>query len=118
MALEKVDLRKELTNYRYDYKLLQRIDCSKEENKKYAKMMKAGEKLPDGVYPYTFDGGITSTTDFYTIYDPGFSDAEKMEYLMYQKLEMIKFIKGCASFYLITTLISLFILLVYWLGNS
>lgn len=35
MAKEKVDLRQALRSYKFDFALLQRIPCSKEENKVY-----------------------------------------------------------------------------------
>lgn len=51
MAAEKIDLRKQLDSYRYEHKLLQRIPCSRQENKEYAKTHKGRRRAPRGRTP-------------------------------------------------------------------
>ena len=106
MAKEKLDLRDELRQIRFDMNFLQRIDCTKEENKAYSKMIKNGESLPDGVYQYRDSYG-NNIESFYTIFDSGLTDAEKQEYIQYQKLLHIITIKNCVVFFTVLTIISL-----------
>ena len=95
----KKDLQNELLSYRFEFDLLQKIPCSKEDNKKYQKAFKESRVLPEGVYAYEdFDGG-RSETEFYTVYKPHLSESEITEYLTYKKLHLIKTIKNCVVFF-------------------
>ena len=107
MAKEKMDLRNELQQLRFDMNFLQKIDCSKEESKTYKKKLKNGESLPDGVYQYRDSTTGEFIDSFYTVWDPELTDAEKQEYIQYQKLLHIKTIKNCVLFFTVLTIISL-----------
>ena len=117
MAKEKIDLRKEIESYRYEVGLIQKISCSKEDNKKYRQMLKNGEKLPAGIHRYVDVNG-TETNDFYTIYKPDLSKEEINEYLMYKKLSMISTIKNCAVFFVALTVISIIISVIVLLSQT
>lgn len=95
MAKEKINLREELRLYKFDFDLLQKIPCSKQENKKYQKLLKDGGILPEGVFAYVDDSGAASTTEFYTIYETDLNESEISEYLTYKKLSMLRTIKNC-----------------------
>ena len=107
MAKEKMDIKKELQQLRFDMNFLQKIDCTKEENKTYQKLLKNGESLPNGVYQYKDPTTGEYIPSFYTIWDPELTDAEKQEYIQYQELLHIKTIKNCAVFFTVLTIISL-----------
>ena len=107
MAKEKKNLRDELRAYKFEFDLLQKIPCSKQENKEYQKILKGTGVLPEGVYAYIYDTGEASTTEFYTIYQPDLTDAEIVEYLTYKKLSLIKTIKNCAMFFTVLTIIGM-----------
>lgn len=109
MAKEIIDLREELRYHKFEFGLLQKIPCSKEENKEYQQLLKNGESLPDGVFAYVYDNGEVSTTDFYTVYEPQLTEDEIQEYLMYKQLSMIKTIRNCVLFFVILTIISMVI---------
>lgn len=106
MANEKVNLRKVLRYHRFENDLLQKIPCTKQENKEYEQLLKEGGTLPDGVFAYVYDG-ITSTTDFYTVYEADLSESEIREYLTYKQLNMIKTIKNCVLFFTVLTIIGM-----------
>ena len=57
MAKEKINLRNELRLYKFDFDLLQKIPCSKKDNKKYEKLLKDGGVLPEGVFAYGYETG-------------------------------------------------------------
>lgn len=107
MAKEKVNLRDKLRSYKLEFDLLQEIPCSKEENKEYEKLLNNGEPLPDGVYSCVDADGTTSKTEFYTIYESDLSESEKIEYLTYKKLSLLKTIKNCVVFFTILIVIGL-----------
>ena len=107
MAKEKVDLRKELRSYKFEFNLLQKIPCSKQENRNYQKLLKEGKTLPKDVFSYTYQTGETSTTDFYTVYEADLSEAEIAEYLTYKKLSLLRTIKNCAVFFTILAVIGI-----------
>lgn len=95
MAKEKIDLRNELRLYKFDFDLLQKIPCSKKDNKKYEKLLKDGGVLPEGVFAYGYETGDASTTEFYTVYESDLTEAEIVEYLTYKKLSMLRTIQNC-----------------------
>ena len=107
MAKEKRNLRDELRSYKFEFDLLQKIPCSKQENKDYQNLLKNGGVLPDGVYAYVYDDGETSTTEFYTIYETDLTESEISEYLTYKKLSLIKTIKNCIMFFTVLTIIGM-----------
>lgn len=95
MGKEKINLRNELRLYKFDFDLLQKIPCSKKDNKKYEKLLKDGGVLPEGVFAYGYETGDASTTEFYTVYETDLTEAEIVEYLTYKKLSMLKTIQNC-----------------------
>lgn len=107
MGKEKIDLKEKLRSYKFEFDLLQRIPCSEQENKEYQKLLKEGNVLPKGIFPYVYTDGETSTTEFYTIYETDLTDAEITEYLTYKKLSLIKTIKNCIVFFTVLTIISI-----------
>lgn len=107
MSKEKIDLRNELRLYKFEFDLLQKIPCSKQENKECQKLLKEGNNLPEGVFAYVYDNGETSTTEFYTIYETDLTESEITEYLTYKKLSLIKTIKNCIMFFTVLTIIGM-----------
>lgn len=101
-----VDLNEKLTEYRYEYDLLQKIPFSKEENKKLMALLKAGQPLPEGVYRYKDEVG-DELDEFYTVYAAEMDDKQVMEYLTYKKLDMLRTIKNCTVFFTVLAVISL-----------
>ena len=117
MAKEKEDLKKRIESYKYDFGLLQKISCTKEQNKKYKELIKNGNKLPDGVFPYVDTTGKEFDDSFYTVYEPELSKEEIDEYLALKKLSLLNTIKNCSVFFVALTIISLFITVFFFLGN-
>ena len=107
MAKEKINLREELRTHKFEFDLLQKIPCTKQENKEYQQLLKDGGTLPEGVFAYFYDTGETSTSDFYTIYETDLSESEIREYLTYKQLSLIKTIKNCVLFFTILTIIGM-----------
>ena len=107
MAREKINLRDELMAHKFEFNLLQRIPCSKQDNKEYAKLLKQGRTLPEGVYAYVYDDGEISTNEFYTIYETDLTEAEIQEYLTYKQLSLIRTIKNCVVFFTVLTIIGM-----------
>lgn len=109
MAKEIIKLRDVLNLYKFAYDVKQKIPCSKAENKQYQQILKEGGVLPDGVYAYVDELGVTSTTDFHTVYETDLSQQEILEYLTYKKLDMISTIKNCAVFFTVLTVLNIII---------
>lgn len=107
MSKQKINLRNELQSYRFEYDLLQKIPCSKQENKEYEKLLCDGEVLPEGVFAYVYDNGETSTTEFYTIYETDLNEKEIKEYLTYKKISLIKTIRNCVMFFTVLTIVAM-----------
>ena len=107
MVKEKINLRDELRSHKFEFDLLQKIPCTKQENTEYQKLLKDGGTLPDGVYAYVYDTGETSTTEFYTIYETDLTESEIREYLTYKQLSLIKTIKNCVMFFTVLTIIGM-----------
>ena len=107
MAKEKINLREELRTHKFEFDLLQKIPCTKQENKEYQQLLKNGGTLPEGIFAYVYDTGETSTSEFYTIYETDLSESEIREYLTYKQLSLIKTIKNCVLFFTVLTTIGM-----------
>ncbi len=107
MAKEKINLRDELRAHKFEFDLLQKISCTKQENKEYQKLLKDGDTLLEGVYAYVYNNGETSTTEFYTVYETDLTESEIREYLTYKQLSLIRTIKNCVMFFTVLTIIGM-----------
>lgn len=110
MPKNKIDMKTELRKFYYDFHFLQMIDCSNNDNKKYKQMQKNSEPLPDGVYEYK-SVYEEKTGVFYTVYDPGLSQNEKIEYLLFTHLNMLRTVKNCILFLTLTSIITTIVML-------
>ncbi len=103
-----INMKDVLNDLYFDALFLQKVDCSREDNKKYNQMLKNGEALPNGVFEYKNEGnegwGI-----FYTIYKPDLTHEEKLEYILFKQTGMIRTIKNCVIFFTVITILSMFI---------
>ena len=109
MAKEKINLRDKLRSHKFEFNLLQKTPCTKQEKKKYQKLLKDGGTLPEGVFAYDYDLGETSPSEFYTIYETDLSESEIREYLTYKQLSLIRTIKNFVLFFTILTIIGIVI---------
>ena len=96
-----------MRRYKFEFDLLQKIPCSKQENKEYQKLLKDGGALSEGVFAYVYESGETSTTEFYTVYKTDLTESEITEYLIYKKLSLIKTIKNCIMFFTVLTILGM-----------
>ena len=99
-----------LDEYRLKYDLYDQRLCTDEENKAYRELLKQGEKLPEDIYPIDAsleDMNITGKTKFLELLRTELTQAEIMEYLMYQKLDMLTTIRNCIVFFTVLAGIAL-----------
>lgn len=106
MAKEKIDLRAELLAYKEQFDLIQKIPCTKEENKAYTQLLKNGQPLPQHVYKYEYSLS-EDWEEFYTLYIPNLTEHEINEYLTYKQLSLLNTIKNYLLFFVILTIIGL-----------
>jgi len=106
MAKQVVDLREILKQYRFEENLLQKIDCSKEENNEFKKLLKSNNDLPDGVYEHKSELN-EGLGDFYRVYETDLSKDEVEELLQLKSLQHLKTIKYGIIFFVVLTVISL-----------
>lgn len=107
MANDIIDLKKELIQYKYDLNLMQKINCSDEENEKFASMLKDNQPLPDDVFQYKNDG--IGYNNFYRIYSTDLNEQEINEYILYEQLKNIQSIKRGVTYFVVLSVISMFI---------
>lgn len=106
MAKEIRNLRSELKNLKFEFNLLQKIDCSKEENKDFIKLKKSGSPLPEGIYEHKGENGDDLGT-YYRIWENDLSNDEWKEYLILHQLSYLRSIKNSMFFFVVLTVISL-----------
>ncbi len=96
---KKLDVCHVLRDNRIAYGLIERIDCSGEQNAEYARLLKDGGTLPEGVYQYVYDHSTEATGEFYTLSENSLSEADTKEYLTFRKLNYLRTIKNCVLFF-------------------
>ena len=69
MRDQKNSVKKTIMSKRAEYGLTRDVPCSEQENKTYSEMLKNGETLPEGVFPYSYTGGTKSDSAFYVLGD-------------------------------------------------
>lgn len=116
MEKQPKDLRKQLHQYQFDFDLLQRIDCSYQENNEFQKILDEGGTLPEGVFSYKDDENTEATFGFYRIYQTDLTEEEMQQYLTYKKLSLLRTIKNCAMFFTGLTIVSIVLTLIYILS--
>lgn len=100
---------------RVQYGLNRDVPCSYQENKTYSKMLKNGETLPEGVFPYSYTDGTKSDSAFYVLGDEP-TDAEISEFLKYKELELLSTIKNCVVFFTVMAIIGIIAGIIIGLG--
>ena len=83
-------------------------ECSEEDNKKYAEMLKNGEELPDGIAPIIDEYGNHYNT-FHCYNSDTLTDVDKHLYLQMKKVKLLKTIKNCAVFFVVLEIIAIII---------
>ena len=105
MATEMKDLRKELEMLKYENDLLQKISCTKQENKAYEQLLAKGETLPvDIVSLYE---GAQAPSEFCRVCRTDLTEAEIREYLAFKKLGYLRTIKNSVVFFTVLTVIGM-----------
>ncbi len=112
MAKEPINMKEKIRRMYFNNGILQKIDCSSEQNEEYQNIIANGGSLPEGIFSYKYYEGSDSESEsnrFYTVYDGGLTDAEKLEYIYLKQLEQLKSIKTCIIFFGILTLLLLYL---------
>ena len=112
MAKDKINIKKQLRDYKFQFGLLQRVPCSSNENKAYTELLKEDKPLPENVVKYDCSSS-SKWEEFYTIYTPELTEQEILEYLTYKKLSLLNTIKNCVVFFTVLTIVSLFLALIW-----
>jgi len=105
MAKQQIDIKRYLRQQEFDMDILQKVPCSAEENAEYKKIAYRGGALPDGIFQYKVDG--IPIDEFYTIHDPGLTDMEKQEVILFEQYHLLRVIKNCVVFFTVLTVIGL-----------
>ena len=94
MVKEKFDMPKELRYAMIDAGLLQRDDCSDEENESYMEMLQNGQPLPDGIYRYESPDG-EELDEFYRLQGSVLTQEQLEAYLALKQYQEIRTIRRC-----------------------
>ncbi len=102
-----MELANELLELKYKLGILQRTDCTWEEDDKYRSLLRENKPLPDGIlYDAPSDGSL-ELPHFYKVQKANLSKEELAEYVQYKQLKSIVTIKNCLVFFTVLTILSL-----------
>ncbi|MBQ7035632.1 MAG: hypothetical protein IJN34_07850 [Clostridia bacterium] len=119
--MKKLKLRPKLIALRADAELLERMDCTPEENDTFLHLLEEeGGELPEGVYRYQAASTDLPLNSFYRVRESDLSEAEKQEFILLKQYTQIKTIKKYVVFFTILAVISLllFIYISFLLLNA
>lgn len=91
----------------YQFGLLKKVPCTKEENKVYTALLEAKEPLPPGVFREEYDNV------FYTVQGVDLSEEERAEYLACKKLSLLQSIKRAVVFMAVCMGLAMFLTLFF-----
>ena len=89
-----IDIQKEIRYTKLDLGLLQRTDCTDEENETYLQMLCDGQPLPEGIYRYENPDG-DELDEFYRLHDPNPTEKELRDYLALKQYQELRTIRKC-----------------------
>ena len=108
MSKDILNIREEIRQAKMGVGLLQRLPCSKEDNKLYRQMLHEGHTLPEGIFKYETPRG-TELDEFYLLYDPQLTEKEQKEYIALMQYKELKTIRKCVFFFTVLAIIALVI---------
>ncbi len=114
MKKTKPNRKEELHDLRRQCGLIDRIDCTDEENKQYVTMRQNGHSLPENVYENVDLNGSPIGT-FYTEYPLHLSEEERREYIQLLQIRKLNAIKNCVWFLMIPATLLTFFLILFFL---
>jgi hypothetical protein len=98
------DLHDELRQMKCELDLVQRVYCSKEEEKRYRRMAKEKQPLPDDVR--------SDESGYFRYVETDLSGEELDKLLLYRQISYLRTTKNCMLFFMVLAVISLVISLV------
>lgn len=105
-------LKKELEELKLQLGMLQKLECTEEQNAVYRTYIAQGKPLPTGIFTNYTPGSPIEFATFYTIQSTALSKEELAEYIQYKQLRSLITIKRCVVFFTVLTIISLICSLV------
>ncbi len=94
MSKKLFDIQKEIRYTKLELGLLERTDCTDEENQDYLQMIRNGQPLPEGIFQHETPGG-EKIDEFYRLYDSKPTESELQEYLALKQYQELSTIRRC-----------------------
>jgi len=100
------EMKRELRKLRLKHDLIEKTDCTPEENSAFSEIKAQQGILPENDFEYLGDDGTGKGT-FYKVSDTGLTDAEKEEYIQLKQSRDIAIIKNCTVFFTVLAALGL-----------
>ena len=94
MSKKIFDIQKEIRYTKLELGLLERTDCTDEENQAYLQILQNGHPLPEGIFQHETPDG-DKLEEFYRLHDSKPTEAELQEYLALKQYQELSTIKRC-----------------------
>ncbi len=75
--------------------LVERVECTVNEDKEYRRLTEDGQPLPEGVHEHIADNGEPMRR-FYRLKILELTDSERDEYIRLRQLDLLRQIRNCA----------------------
>ncbi len=106
--------KREAQYLRFKYGLFKDMECTPDENQKYAEMLRNGEELPEGIHCY-LDSKTGQKMDEFYMDVPSLSKQDTLEYIQLLQLKELASIRKCAVFFTILAIISISLVAICFL---
>lgn len=105
-----------LLDYKLKYGLLERRDCTPEENQRYNNILAQNGTIPDNICAYVYDDSEVPL-EFFELIDTDLTEEEKKTFIALKQLDYLNTIKNCLLYFTISSIVAALIVLFTYLLN-
>ena len=105
------DMKAQLHQYRIIAGLVEKTECSMDENTNFVRLLNENKHLPDGIFQSKIASG-EAIDYFYRLSEPKLTADELTEYLLHKQTASLGLIKNCLIYFTAISAIGIFVALI------
>ena len=108
------NIKEELLDYKLKSGLLEKRDCTPEENQQYNNILANNGTIPENICAYVYDNS-EAPLEFFELIDTDLTQEEKKTFIALKQLNYLKTIKNCLLYFTISSIVATLVVLFTYL---